>query len=142
MSCMYTVSVGNQIKFDWRISEKWQFHVQFHEKKKYFFILSCFLSKVKVYKLPARYNYDTSTTISMSSKNLLRDPFEQQTVYIGQSQIHPEAGEGLFAKRHSVRFCLFFYLVQIIVFWKIIIKNCVWGNIISKIRDERGSKVK
>ena len=101
------VSVGNQIKFDWRISEKWQFHVQFHEKKIFFFsfFLLVFLSKVKVYKLPARYNYDTSTTISMSSKNLLRDPFEQQTVYIGQSQIHPEAGEGLFAKRHSVRFC-------------------------------------
>ena len=139
MSCMYTVSVGNQIKFDWRISEKWQFHVQFHEKNKFFLV---FFSKVKVYKLPARYNYDTSTTISMSSKNLLRDPFEQQTVYIGQSQIHPEAGEGLFAKRHSVRFCLFFYLVQIMFFWKIIIKNCVWGNIMSKIRDERGSKVK
>ena len=44
----------------------------------------------------------------MSSKNILRDPFEQQTVYIGQSQIHPEAGEGLFAKRHSVRFCLIY----------------------------------
>ena len=71
------------------------------EKKIFFFsfFLLVFLSKVKVYKLPARYNYDTSTTISMSSKNLLRDPFEQQTVYIGQSQIHPEAGEGLFAKR-------------------------------------------
>ena len=78
---------------------------------KYF--LSFLFIKVKVYKLPARYNYDVSTTISMSSKNILRDPFEQQTVYIGQSQIHPEAGEGVFAKRHSVRFCLFFPQAQV-----------------------------
>ena len=35
----------------------------------------------------------------MSRTPTTRDPYEQQTVYVGQSRIHPEAGEGLFAKR-------------------------------------------
>ena len=35
----------------------------------------------------------------MSLTPTSRDPYEQQTVYVGQSKIHPEAGEGLFAKR-------------------------------------------
>ena len=40
--------------------------------------------------------------MSTQKQNTLRDPYEQQTVYIDQSRIHPEAGEGLFAKRPLV----------------------------------------
>ena len=92
--------VGNQISLIDEFLRNDNFTCSFTKKIKNFLpFFLVFFPKVKVYKLPARYNYDMSTTISMSSKNLLRDPFEQQTVYIGQSQIHPEAGEGLFAKR-------------------------------------------
>ena len=121
---LYAMLVGNQISLIDEFLRNDNFTCSFTKKIKNFLpFFLVFFPKVKVYKLPARYNYDMSTTISMSSKNLLRDPFEQQTVYIGQSQIHPEAGEGLFAKRHSVRFCLFFYPLQNMPLWKIIIKQ-------------------
>ena len=55
--------------------------------------------QVKIYQFTSKYNYDPSTYISMSQNPLLRDPYEQQTSYIDQSRIHPEAGEGLFSKR-------------------------------------------
>ena len=55
--------------------------------------------QVKLYTLNTKYSYDPSTSIAMSRTPTTRDPYEQQTVYVGQSRIHPEAGEGLFAKR-------------------------------------------
>lgn len=47
-----------------------------------------------------KFNFDASTSIKISSTPLLRDPYEQQTCYISPSGIHPQAGEGLFAKRY------------------------------------------
>lgn len=44
------------------------------------------------------YKYDPSTAVHLSSTPLVRDPYEQQTVYVAQSSLEG-AGEGLFAKR-------------------------------------------
>ena len=54
---------------------------------------------VKVHQVDQKYYYDVSTSLKISDQPLLRDPYEQQTCYIGNSGIHPEAGEGLFVKR-------------------------------------------
>lgn len=56
--------------------------------------------KIKKYQMGAKFDHDLSTTVTICSKPLLRDPYEQQTCYISSSMIHPEAGEGLFAKRY------------------------------------------
>ena len=40
-----------------------------------------------------------STSLQISNRPLEQDPYEQQTIYVGQSNISPDAGEGLFAKR-------------------------------------------
>jgi hypothetical protein len=55
--------------------------------------------KVKLFNIGTRYTYDPPSSIVISKSPLLRDPYEQQTCYIDQSTIHPEAGEGIFAKR-------------------------------------------
>ena len=54
---------------------------------------------VQLHDVSDTYNYDISSYLKIAEKPLLRDPYEQQTTYIGPSGIHPEAGEGLFAKR-------------------------------------------
>ena len=55
---------------------------------------------VQLHDMSDTYEYDISSYLKISERPLLRDPYEQQTIYIGSSEIHPEAGEGLFAKRN------------------------------------------
>ena len=57
------------------------------------------LPLVQLHDVSDTYNYDISSYLRIAKNPLLRDPYEQQTTYIGPSGIHPEAGEGLFAKR-------------------------------------------
>ena len=57
------------------------------------------LPLVQLHDVSDTYNYDISSYLRIAKNPLLRDPYEQQTAYIGPSGIHPEAGEGLFAKR-------------------------------------------
>ena len=142
MSCMNTVSVGNQIKFDWRISEKWQFHVQFHEKI-FFFILSCF------FFLRSKCTNCLSDTIMIRRPPFQCPPKIFYVIHLNNKQFTlvnlrfiQKLEKDCLQRGTVFDSAYFFYPVQIMVFWKIIIKNCVWGNIISKIRDDRGSKIK
>ena len=48
----------------------------------------------------AVFRYDPSTCMRISRDPLLEDPYEQDTVYVAQSGIATDAGEGLFAKRN------------------------------------------
>ena len=65
------------------------------------------IAKSHLHDLPGyKYSYDNSTSVCMSSSPLFRDPYEQQTCYISRSGIHPNAGEGLFAKRYLPKGCL------------------------------------
>ena len=57
------------------------------------------LPLVQLHDVSDTFDYDISSYLKIAEKPLLRDPYEQQTIYIGPSAIHPEAGEGLFAKR-------------------------------------------
>ena len=45
------------------------------------------------------YSFELSTSLWISSQPLEQEPYEQQTVYVGESRVAPNAGEGLFAKR-------------------------------------------
>ena len=44
--------------------------------------------------------FDPSTTSRISTHPLQEDPYETIHVYVGQSRIGPEAGEGLFARKN------------------------------------------
>ena len=57
------------------------------------------LPLVQLHNVSDTFDYDVSSYLKISEKPLLRDPYEQQTIFIGKSSIHAEAGEGLFAKR-------------------------------------------
>ena len=60
----------------------------------------CLAPKISIEMISDKeYNFELSTSLWISSQPLEQEPYEQQTVYVGESRVAPNAGEGLFAKR-------------------------------------------